>query len=383
MPPGPSLTEARDAEGRIVPAAPARLPDDEESLEVWGFRDSAFAILPNGSVRMSGSRYALSGLELPSLLPWMRRVLGVALDPADPHESSYPPAVPAPRIHPGFQREAADLLPPDGLSADPLVRLRHGHGHTLEEMYLLKYGGFERVPDLVLYPATEEQVEALVAAAARYDVCLVPYGGGTNVTDALRCPADEERTIAVVDLSRLNRILWIDPVNQMACIQAGAVGRQIQAELAAHGFSLGHEPDSVEFSTLGGWIATFASGMKKNRYGNIEDLVLDLRAVTAQGTLGRAAVAPRESTGVDARRVLFGSEGCLGIVTSAVVKIFPLPELQKYGSILFRDFETGVAFLYALEREGGKPASVRLVDNLQFQFSQALKPAAAGLRADA
>jgi alkyldihydroxyacetonephosphate synthase len=233
----------------------------------------------------------------------------------------------------------------------------------------------------VVWPASEEQVEVLVRAAQQHGVCLIPYGGGTNVTDALRCPEDEERVIACVDMARMNRVLWIDPVNQMACIQAGAVGRQIQTELAAHGFSLGHEPDSVEFSTLGGWIATFASGMKKNRYGNIEDLVLDLRAVTAQGTLGRTAVAPRESTGVDARRVLFGSEGSFGIVTSAVVKIFPLPELQKYGSILFQDFQDGVGFLDALERAGGKPASVRLVDNLQFQFSHALKPAAAGLRA--
>src|SRR5687767_1985082 len=105
----------------------------------------------------------------------------------------------------------------------------------------------------------------------------------------------------------------------MAGIQAGAVGRHIQAELARHGFTLGHEPDSIEFSTLGGWIATHASGMKKNRYGNIEDLVLDVHAVTAAGTLERPTVAPRESAGLDPRRWLLGSEGTLGIITSAVV----------------------------------------------------------------
>ena len=94
----------------------------------------------------------------------------------------------------------------------------------------------------------------------------------------------------------------------MAGIEAGAVGRHLQAELARHGFTLGHEPDSVEFSTLGGWIATHASGMKKNRYGNIEDLVLDVRVVTAQGILSRPAVAPRESAGLDLRRWLFGPD---------------------------------------------------------------------------
>jgi alkyldihydroxyacetonephosphate synthase len=376
-----------DAEGRITPPARPPGPAEEESLDVWGFRDSAFSVLPNGNVTMSGSRYPTSGVELPELFPWMQRVLGVELAAGDIHPSQYPPDIPPARSNPGFLREAEELLGEAGLSDDPEIRLRHGHGHTVEEMYLLKYGRLERVPDLVLYPDTEEQVAALVAAAARHDVCLVPYGGGTNVTDALRCPPDEERSIAVVDLSRLDRILWIDPVNLMACIQAGAVGRHIQEQLARYGFTLGHEPDSVEFSTLGGWIATHASGMKKNRYGNIEDLVLDLEVATALGSLSRsnvaprASVAPRESVGVDPRRWMFGSEGTLGIITRAVVKLFPLPEVQRYDALLFKRFEAGVAFLYDLTREAEPPASVRLVDNLQFQLSQTLKPKASGFRA--
>ena len=178
--------------------------------------------------------------------------------------------------------------------------------------------------------------------------------------------------IVSMDLSRLNKILWIDPTNLMACIQAGAVGRHIEEQLAQHGFTLGHEPDSIEFSTLGGWIATYASGMKKNRYGNIEDLVLDVHVVTARGELSRSAVAPRESVGLDAMRFVFGSEGNLGIITHAVVKIFPLPEVQRYDSLLFPSFEQGVSFLYDLTRQATPPASVRLVDNLQFQLSQTL-----------
>jgi alkyldihydroxyacetonephosphate synthase len=372
---------AKDAEGRIVPEDRPRPAGDEESPDVWGFRDSAFTVLPNGSVLLTGSRYPVSGVELPELLPWMRRVLAVDFSSSDTHDSQYPPPLPPARLNPGFLREAGALLGEDAIADDPAIRLRHGHGHTLEEMYLLKYGRAGRVPDLVVYPDTEAQVVALVAAAARHDVCLVPYGGGTNVTDALRCPADEERTIVVVDLSRMDRILWIDPVNLMAGIEAGAVGRNLQAQLAEHGFTLGHEPDSVEFSTLGGWIATHASGMKKNKYGNIEDLVLDLSVVTALGTLSRPAVAPRESVGMDPHRWLFGSEGTLGIITRAVVKIFPLPELQRYDAVLFKGFEAGVAFLYDLKREAVPPASVRLVDNLQFQLSQTLKPRASGVRA--
>src|SRR5205085_7378338 len=168
----------------------------------------------------------------------------------------------------------------------------------------------------------------------------------------------------------------------IACIQAGAVGRHIMADLKKHGVTMGHEPDSVEFSTLGGWIATNASGMKKNRYGNIEDLVLDVNLVTAAGTLERSSCSPRESVGMDLRRLIFGSEGTLGIITSAVVKIFPLPEVQEYGSVLFPSFEDGFKFMYALAREATPPASVRLVDNLQFQFGLALKPRSSGGLAD-
>jgi len=371
---------ARDAQ-RIIPPARARQPGDEESPDVWGFRDSGFTLRPNGSVLLTGSRYPVSGVELPDLLPWMRKVLAVELPPDDTHDSHYPPPLPPPHLNPGFLREAGELLPEHALSDAPEARLRHGHGHTLEEMYLIKYGRVERVPDLVVYPETEAQVAALVAAAARHDVCLVPYGGGTNVTDALRCPADEDRMIVVVDLARLDRILWIDPVNLMACIEAGAVGRHIQDQLAEYGFTLGHEPDSVEFSTLGGWIATHASGMKKNRYGNIEDLVLDLTVVTGLGELSRSAVGPRESVGIDPRRWMFGSEGTLGIITRAVVKIFPLPQVQRYDAVLFPSFEAGVAFLYDLTREAVPPASARLVDNLQFQLSQTLKSRATGARA--
>jgi alkyldihydroxyacetonephosphate synthase len=369
---------ARDAEGRIIPGERPRGTSAEESLDVWGFRDSAFCVLPNGNVSFTGSRYPVSGFELPDLLPWMRRILAVELPVNDTHDSQYPPEIPPSRVNPDFLRELEGLLAADALSDDPENRLRHGHGHTLEEMYLLKYGRLERVPDLVVYPETEEQVTALVGSAARHDVCLVPYGGGTNVTDALRCPVEEDRPIVAVDLSRLARIQWIDPVNLMACVEAGAVGRNLQAQLAEHGYTLGHEPDSVEFSTLGGWIATHASGMKKNRYGNIEDLVLDLTVVTPLGTLTRSAVAPRESVGSDPRRWLFGSEGTLGIITKAVVKIFPLPETQRYDAVLFPSFEAGVAFLYDITREAVPPASVRLVDNLQFQLSQTLKARATG-----
>ena len=363
----------------IVPEAPpAENPNDAESLDVWGFRDTRFDFSENGHVTIRGNRYELSGKELPRFLPWVREVLGVNVDPAEVHVPMYPTAIPKPRKSPEFLTEAIGFLDPNQIDDAGEVRLRHGHGHTQEEMYAIKYGNLGRIPDLVVYPETEEQVTRLIEAGKKHDISLIPYGGGTNVTDALRCRAEEERVIVSVDMHRMNRVLWIDKKNMMACIQAGAAGREIMSELQKYGVTMGHEPDSVEFSTLGGWVATNASGMKKNRYGNIEDLVLDIQVATADGKLERTGVSPRESVGLDLRKLLFGSEGMLGIVTSAVVKIFKLPEVQEYGSVLFPTFEDGFRFMYDLTREATPPASVRLVDNLQFQFGLALKPKSAG-----
>ncbi|OGQ04562.1 MAG: oxidase [Deltaproteobacteria bacterium RIFCSPLOWO2_12_FULL_44_12] len=349
------------------------MTNNEESLDVWGFKDTSFRINPKGHVELSGTRYELSGQELPNLFPWVRDVMGIDLNPFETTPLSYPPCLPEPIINQKFVDDLQTALQQDQISFDANFRLRHGHGHTLYDMYAIKNGGLKRIPDVVVFPSKEEEVILLVEAALRHNVCLIPFGGGTCVTEALRCPENENRMIVSVDMKKMNKILWIDKVNHMACIEAGAVGRDIMEELKKQGFTMGHEPDSVEFSTLGGWIATNASGMKKNKYGNIEDLVLDMRAVTPAGKLTRTAVAPRESVGIDPKRLFFGSEGSLGIITSAVVKIFPLPEVQRYGSIVFPDFEKGVSFLYELMQETKPPASVRLVDNPQFQFSLALK----------
>ena len=369
------------ASKRIIPGPPPVDDKHEESLDVWGFRDTIFRINSRGNVELTGTRYNFSGVEMPNLLPWISGVMDVDIRPEVTNPSSYPPAIPEAVANPEFLDEVREFLEEDQITDDAQLRLRRGHGHTQWEMYNIKYGALARVPDLIIYPSDEEQVSAIVRAALQHDVCLIPYGGGTNVTEALLCPTDEERTIVSVDMSRMNRILWIDPTNRMAHIEAGAVGRHIMEQLESYGLTMGHEPDSIEFSTLGGWIATYASGMKKNRYGNIEDLVLDVNVVTAQGMLTRSSVAPRESIGADPRRLVFGSEGNLGIITSAVVKLFPVPEVQRYGSVLFPSFEDGISFMYELTQRGVPPASIRLVDNLQFQFSIALKPRPEGWKA--
>ncbi|HSC89331.1 MAG TPA: FAD-binding oxidoreductase [Polyangiaceae bacterium] len=362
---------------RIVPPPP--VPDGvEEARDAWGFADTRFEVKPNGAVVLTGNRYPLCEAELPALMPWFAHKLEAPLGYDNQNPPRYPPEVPAPLPAPELLAELAGRLRADQLNQEGVIRLRHGHGHTGAEIWAIRYGRLPRVPDLVVYPETHDEVVELVAAARKHGACVVPYGGGTNVTDALRLPVNEKRFVVSVDMRRMNRVLWIDPENRMARIEAGATGRDLTPVLAQYGFTLGHEPDSMEFSTLGGWVATNASGMKKNRYGNIGELVLDVTAVTAQGVVERPAVAPRESVGANPSNFMFGSEGNYGIVTSAVVKLSPLPEVQRYGSVLFPDIERGLAFLYELQQSGAVPASVRVMDNTQFHFGQALKPASHG-----
>lgn len=368
---------------RIVPPPAPAPTGDEEATDGWGFKDTRFVVQKNGSVVLTGSRYNISNVELPALMPWFSQKLGAPLGYDNRNEAHYPPQIPAPRESPALLSVLRGFLKPEQLSQDPLVRLRRGHGHTGAEIWAIRYEQLDRVPDLVVFPTSHEEVVRITAAAKEHGGCLVPFGGGTNVTDALRLPVTEERFVIAVDMRRMDKVLWIDPVNRMACIEAGATGRHIVRELAKHGLTMGHEPDSLEFSTLGGWIATNASGMKKNRYGNIEDLVLDMQVVTAHGVVERPQVGPRESIGVNPKNFMFGSEGNYGIITSAIVKLFPVPEVQRYGSVLFPDLASGLAFLYDLQLAGAVPASVRVMDNTQFHFGQALKPKTSSLLARA
>lgn len=379
-PGGPGEVEPRFAPPAPPPVDPGR---DLESNDGWGYADTRFEVQPNGSVVLTGSRYSLTGDELPALMPWFCQMLGSPLSYENRNEPHYPPAIPAAQQNPALRADLDAVFAADQVSDEPTVRLRRGHGHTGAEIWAIRYETLPRVPDLVVFPTGHDQVVALVDIAKAHGACVIPFGGGTNVTDALRIGVDETRFVIAVDMRRMNKVLWIDLVNQMACVEAGATGRHIVAELEKYGRTMGHEPDSLEFSTLGGWIATNASGMKKNRYGNIEQLVLDMTVVTSHGVVDRPSVGPRESIGVNPTQYMFGSEGNFGIVTSAVVKLFDLPEVQRYGSVLFPDLSKGLAFLYDLQRSGAVPASVRVMDHVQFHFGQALKPAKHGFAAKA
>ena len=340
----------------------------------WGYRDTHFVVNSDGSVRVTGDRYAVSGYDMPGFIPFLEETLAIKFDLADVKPERADKPVPPPVVNAVFTAALAAALPADRRSDDPRERLLHSHGQTtVDEIYQVLYTHLDRVVDLVVWPETHEEAAALVRLAAEHDICLVPYGGGTSVSAALKLPAGETRLIVSIDMRRMDAIEWIDRENMRACVQAGITGKHLEERLAEQGLTCGHEPDSIELSTLGGWIATNASGMKKNRYGNIEDVVENVTLVTSEGVVENLSNMPRVSMGVEPVRLAFGSEGNLGLITRAVIRIHALPEVKEYGSWVFRDFKTGTAFLYDLARTGALPASIRLVDNVQFRFGQALK----------
>jgi alkyldihydroxyacetonephosphate synthase len=348
----------------------------------WGFADTRLEFDGARSVRMTGTRYALSGHSMPHLIPFVEDTLGVSID-ASAARPEVPPQVPAPRLTPGLTAALERLLPADRRSTDPAVRLAHSHGQlAIGEIDRLLYGGrFSRVVDVVVEPVGEDEIRAIVAAAVEHDACVVPFGGGTNVSGALLCPEEEARSIVSIDMRRMRRVLSIDRTNGCALVEAGITGTDLEAALGAEGFTVGHTPDSLEFSTLGGWIATNASGMKKNRYGNIEDIVIEATLLTPAGAVESKRPAARTSTGMQPMALLFGSEGNLGVITKALIAIHPRPETIRYGSLVFRRFDDGVSFLHAARAGGTLPASIRLVNNREFRLGQALRPAAHGARA--
>lgn len=348
----------------------------------WGFQDTTFIINNDKSVTMTGSRYKLAGYKITKLLPYFEEQLNVKIDFDRPQEESLNKSVLSDNKNVNFCQEVSESFNDNQYNFAEQDRLQHSHGQTsAEEVYKVLYHQLDRTVDMVFYCESENDVKILIELATKHNVCLVPYGGGTNVSCALKLPHNEVRMIVAVDMGRMSRIEWIDKDNLRACVQAGITGVQLEEELKKQGFTCGHEPDSMELSTLGGWIATNASGMKKNRYGNIEQIVENITMVTPSGIIEQSQPSSRVSMGMQPQNLLFGSEGNLGIITSSVIKIHPLPQVQEYNSVIFPSFKHGLNFLNQLARTGAVPASVRLVDNKQFRFAQALKPEIKGISA--
>uniref|UniRef100_A0A915PY59 Alkylglycerone-phosphate synthase n=1 Tax=Setaria digitata TaxID=48799 RepID=A0A915PY59_9BILA len=337
----------------------------------WGYADSYFTVISENDAIFTGNRYNLSGKTLPYLTNYVKSRLGVQINVQTPSLHFEDLVIPLPFDNQDF----INFLLSNSISFSNKAnyRLVRSHGHTIHDMFKLRNGTLGRIPDIIVWPKNEEEVLTVIDGAKKFNVVIIPIGGGTSVTGALECPAEEARSICSLDMALMDAVIYIDNENFLCRAQAGIIGQNLERKLNEKGYTCGHEPDSVEFSTLGGWIATRASGMKKNKYGNIEDLLVHVSFATPRGIMRRQCQVPRISGGPDLQQIILGSEGILGVVTEATIKIFPKPEVKKYGSFIFPSFEVGVHFFREVAKQHCQCASLRLVDNEQFLMGQALK----------
>jgi alkyldihydroxyacetonephosphate synthase len=247
-------------------------------------------------------------------------------------------------------------------SQQPHDRAVHAHGMAYRDLIRAFRGQFEHVPDVVARPGDEHDVEELLGWCDAAGLALIPFGGGTSVVGGVepRVGPGYAGTVSA-DLSRLSRVLEADPVSGAARIQAGAAGPALNAQLGSHGLTLRHFPQSYEFSTLGGWIATRAGGHYATGPTHIDDLVESVRAVTPAG-IWQSRRLPGSGAGVSPDRMLLGSEGTLGVITEAWVRVQRPPVYRAAVSVRFGSLRAGAEAVREITGSGLRPANCRLLD---------------------
>jgi alkyldihydroxyacetonephosphate synthase len=275
----------------------------------------------------------------------------------------------------------AQIVGEEHVREDHAARVAHAAGRSYPDLARLWAGDLPTAPDAVVEPGTGAEVMELLARCADLGVAVVPYGGGTSVVggvEALRGPFD---MVISVDLRRLSGLVSADTHSQLATIAAGTLGPEAERLLNARGLTLGHFPQSFEFSTVGGWVATRSAGQASTGYGRIDELVETLRVATPSGWIEPVNV-PATAAGPDLRQLLVGSEGTLGIITEVTLRVRPRPAERHYEAWSFKKWEAGVDAFRELEQSGCRLDVARLSDEdetrLSFSLSSGLGAKALG-----
>jgi alkyldihydroxyacetonephosphate synthase len=268
--------------------------------------------------------------------------------------------------------EDVELLPPrlkspsglgDLFTEDRHERVGHALGKAYRDVVRGFRGEFENPPDLVALPRDGSEIEAVLSWAEAEGAAVVPYGGGTSVVGGVEGRLGE-RPFVSLDLRRLDRVLEVDATSLAARIQAGATGPGLEDQLREHGLTLRHFPQSFELSTLGGWIATRAGGHFATLYTHIDDLVESLRALTPRGAWESRRL-PGSGAGPSPDRTLIGSEGILGVIADAWVRVRPRPRFKVSCGVEFDGFLAAAGAVRAISQSGLNPSNCRLLDALE------------------
>jgi alkyldihydroxyacetonephosphate synthase len=313
--------------------------------------------------------------DKPALGPFLQRHLAIDVErPASRPVGFERLGIPEPSLPHELRIALEDAVGSEWVSSDPLDRVVHARGKSLRDLVRHRDGDIGRLPDAVVRPGDEAAVEAVLRAGIEADAVLIPFGGGTNISGSLEAPPDETRPIISVDLDRLDRVLAIDAESRLARVQTGVLGPDLEQQLNARGWTLGHFPDSFTHSTLGGWVATRSSGMQSDLYGDVADLTRAVRVVTPAGMMATRPV-PSTSTGPSVREMVLGSEGRLGIITEATVHVHRLPKRRTILGYLFPTWAEGLAAMRDIAAGEAAPSVTRVSDAYETAFSFSTKQA--------
>ena len=249
------------------------------------------------------------------------------------------------------------------ISLDPETRVRHARGQSLPDWLAMHSGDIGTFPDGVAMPESSQQVRELLKHAADNNIDVIPYGGGTSVVGHIN-PDASQRPVLTIDMGKMNKLIKLDRDSQLATFGAGTQGPQIEAQLKAEGFTLGHYPQSWELSTVGGWVASRSSGQQSLHYGRIEALFAGGSMETLAGTLDIPTI-PASSAGPDIREIVLGSEGRMGIITEVVVRVTPLPEAEAFKVVFFSSWDVGLLVAKSLVQQRVPLSMVRLSNPME------------------
>ena len=268
----------------------------------------------------------------------------------------------APRIH--APEELASIL-----SETPYDRITHGYGKSFADLVRLQMREMANPPDWVAFPKNENDLEALMEFAASSGAALIPFGGGTSVCGGVEPDVGGDYGAVIsVDLQYLNRVVEVDKTSRAALIEGGALGPELEAELKSHDLTLRHFPQSFQFSTLGGWIATRAGGHFASNYTHIDDFVESVRMLTPQGAMESRRL-PGSGAGPSPDRMMIGSEGTLGFITRAWVRLQDRPRFRASASVQFPDMPSAASAVRGISQAALFPSNCRLLDPLEAQFN--------------
>ena len=285
-----------------------------------------------------------------------------------------------PALAPAARAELARAIGEQHIRDDRLTRITHAAGRSYPDLLRLRSGTGLTAPDAVVYPADHDETAAVLEICHEHAIAVVPFGGGTSVVGGVEPARGPHHAAVSLDLARLTGLQRLDARSQLATFNAGTLGPQVERHLADHGLTLGHFPQSFEFSTVGGWAATRSAGQASTGYGRIDELVVALRAATPTGELSSRTV-PASAAGPDLRELLLGSEGVLGVITEVTLRVRPRPRHHRYDAYALPGFDAGTDALRELEQAGAAPDVARLSDEEETRLSLALaaRPAATRL----